>query len=590
MTRQLVDERPTTVDPQAGRRSGDRRPMEWADLWNAFPSGTWVAAAAAVRGALVALSGMVVTVSLAIVIWAITPQSGDDAAAALHAGFAALAAANLLPISIGGVSFTLPPLLITLLLGILLASSARRGRLLPAGRAQEVLASVVGGGVYGLLVLVVTRGLGPDGVVASGAGPLAVGLLGYGIGTLSGESAWRSWWRTAVPSWWGVALRAGTVGSVALVGGAAAVLAVALGLRFGTALTVADAVAPGGLDGAGLALLQLLYLPNAVLATVGFSSGAGVQVGPGSYLPWGSSAAELPGVPLLAALPTGSGPSPVMAVLLLPVLAAALLAWTVVRSGLTTRLDRVLAAGTGAVAAAAMLGGAAFAAGGGVGDGRWAVIGAPALVVGAAVAVVFGVVGVTTAGLVGLRTVPWRPARSSGRTATRRPRTRSSAGSDDHDERADASSPDDQHDDQPDTGDDHESDETVEATDEVDGADVDDADGATAGADDADEATAEVDDSAEAADEVDETVGATIEGRDAAGATDEVDDAAEVDAPITDEATRAPGAAARTDAADDQPAVAPPAAVESGSDPSDGVDRDSEGGATDPGAAPRHRD
>lgn len=423
MTRQLVDERPTTVDPQAARRrSGDRRPMEWADLWNAFPSGTWVAAAAAVRGALVALSGMVVTVSLAIVIWAITPQSGDDASAALHAGFAALAAANLLPLSIGGVWFTLPPLLLTVLMGVLLGSSARRGRLLPAGRAQECLVTLVGGGVYGLLVLMVTRGLGPDGVVAPGVGPLAVGVLGYGIGTLARNSAWRSWWRSVVPHWLAVAARAATVGSLALVAGAATLFAISLGLHFGAALTVAAAVAPGGLDGAGLALLQLVYLPNAVLAAVGFSTGAGVQVGPGSYLPWGSSAAELPGVPFLAALPTGAGPSAVTAVLLVPVLAAGLLGWTVMRGGLAARRDRVLAAGVASVVSAVVLGVAVFAAGGGVGDGRWAVIGAPALLVAAAVAVFFGVLGAAIAGLIDHRTVPWRAAPATARTATRRPR------------------------------------------------------------------------------------------------------------------------------------------------------------------------
>lgn len=418
MSRQLVEERPTAVDPP-----DRKRPMEWADLWNAFPAGTWVAAAAAVRGAVVAVTGIVATVSLAVVIWAITPQSGDDATAALHAGFAALAAANLLPISIGGVAFRLSPLLLTLLLGVLLASTARRGRFRPTGRAQEAMVTLVGGGVYGLLVLVLTRGFGDEGVVAPGVGPFVVGVLGFAVGTLGRDSACRAWWRAIVPQWVTVAVRATAVGSVALCGGAAALFAVSLGLHFSSALTVGSAIAPDGLDGAGLALLSVVYLPNAVLATLGYSVGAGVHVGPGSYLPWGATPAELPGLPLLAALPTAPGPSAALAALAVPVIAAGLLGWTVVRGGLPTRQDRVLAAVTAAVTSAVVVGLAVFAAGGGVGAGRWADIGSSAPVAAAVVAVGFALVGGAVAALTAVRTVPWRLGRVSSRPAQRRPRT-----------------------------------------------------------------------------------------------------------------------------------------------------------------------
>ena len=116
MIRQLAPERPAAT----GRTSTD-----------GSATGL-VAAAAAVRGAAVAASGLLLTAGLALVLWAVTPASGDDVAGALQGGVTAFAAANLMPVVIGGVTLSLPPLLLTAVIAGLFFCHRAPGQV-PAG-------------------------------------------------------------------------------------------------------------------------------------------------------------------------------------------------------------------------------------------------------------------------------------------------------------------------------------------------------------------------------------------------------------------------------------------------------------------------
>ena len=391
------------------------------------PATGLVVAAAAVRGAVVAVAGVLLTAGLALMVWAITPASGPDAAVAMRGGVTAFALANLMPVDIGDVTLSLPPLLLTALPVTLLALTARRGRFLPAGRYQESIAVLTTAGVYGLVVAATTRGYSTPGAVPPGWvwTAFALALVATGLGMVRGDSAWSQWLVRALPGWARAGVRGAVIGSCALIGAGALVLSCGLVVRFGTAVDIAAAAAPSWLDGLGMTLLGLAYLPNAVVAAVGFLSGVGFEVGPGTYSPLATSTVDLPGVPLLAAAPQHSGRTVLgLVCLVLPLIAGYLAARPAVRR-LVTRADRVAAAALAGVLTGTVLAVAALVAGGGVGDGRWSTMGSPAYLLGPAIAVEVAAVACGVAAVTGWRTVPWRvrdltagPAMATGESAS----------------------------------------------------------------------------------------------------------------------------------------------------------------------------
>lgn len=374
------------------------------------PATGLVVAAAAVRGAVVAIAGVLLTAGLALMVWAITPASGPDAAVAMRGGVTAFALANLMPVDIGDVTLSLPPLLLTGVPVILLVLTARRGRFLPLGRYQESVAVLTTAGVYGLVVAATTRGYSTPGAVPAGWvwTAFALALVATALGMLRGDSAWSLWFGRTLPGWARSGVRGALVGSSALIGAGALILSCGLILRFGVAVDIAAAAAPSWLDGLGMTLLGLAYLPNAVVAAVGFLSGVGFEFGPGTYSPLATSTVDLPGVPLLAAAPQHSGRTWLgLACLILPLAVGYLVARPAVRR-LVTRADRVAAAALSGVLTGTLLAAAAMVASGGVGDGRWSTMGVPAWLLGPAIAVEVGAVACVVAAVSGWRTVPWR--------------------------------------------------------------------------------------------------------------------------------------------------------------------------------------
>jgi hypothetical protein len=400
VTRQLAPERPAAIELTED---------------SASPTGM-VAAAAAVRGAAVAVSGAILAAGLALVLWAVTPASGAEPEGALQGGVVAFAAANLMPVTIGGVVFTLPPLLLTLVVVGLLAATARRGRFLPAGRYQETVSVAVTAGSYGLVVAAITRGFGPPEAVPAGwvwiAGVLA--LVASAAGMLGRGSSWRRWWSASVDVRIRLGVRGGGIGLAVVIAGGGLALTVGLLAHFGSVVGVAAVAAPSWSDGLGMAMLGLAYLPNAVIAAAGYVTGVGFEIGPGTYSPLATSTVDLPAVPLLAAAPDQSGRSLVGLVFLaVPVIAGYLIARTAGRQ-LGFRLDRMVAAALGGLLTGVLLGIAAAVARGGVGDGRWSVIGTPPLLLGAIAAAEVGIVAAAMAAVIGGKAVPWRPVAASG--------------------------------------------------------------------------------------------------------------------------------------------------------------------------------
>lgn len=368
-----------------------------------------------------AVSGLILTAGLSLVLWAVTPSSGTDVAVALRGGVVAFASANLMPVVIGGVALDLAPLLLTLAIATLLSSTARRGRFLPDGRYQETVSVLITAAVYGLVVAATTRAFGPADAVPAGWVwvPFTLAFLATTAGMLRSESAWHDWWTDVAPGWARLGVRGGGIGIGVLIAGGGIAVSVGLIGHFGSAVEVAATAAPSWMDGLGMAMLGLAYVPNAVIAGAGYLSGVGFEIGPGTYSPFATSTVDLPAVPLLAAAPDQSGRSVVgLAFLAVPVVAGYLLARPAIRH-LDTRAERVLAAALGAVLTGAGLAALAGIARGGVGDGRWSTIGVPPLLLGAVIAAAVGVVAVTVAVITGSRTVPWRLDRPVAEPAAR---------------------------------------------------------------------------------------------------------------------------------------------------------------------------
>ena len=82
---------------------------------------------AGIRAFYAAMAGLLLTCSLGVVIWAVTPSSGSGPVGLLRAGVAAFSSANGMTVTIGRAALTMPPLMITLVAIALLATVSGRG-------------------------------------------------------------------------------------------------------------------------------------------------------------------------------------------------------------------------------------------------------------------------------------------------------------------------------------------------------------------------------------------------------------------------------------------------------------------------------
>lgn len=87
------------------------------------------------------------------------------------------------------------------------------------------------------------------------------------------------------------------------------VLLLSLAIHYRAVVDLTTVISPGIFGGLALILIQLLYLPNMVVATLGYISGSGAHIGSDSIIhPFIFELDQLPAVPLLGALPRGTFP------------------------------------------------------------------------------------------------------------------------------------------------------------------------------------------------------------------------------------------------------------------------------------------
>jgi hypothetical protein len=290
--------------------------------------------------------------------------------------------------------------------------SGLAGLLALAARGESVVPSAWQALLVGFLLALIAGGLGAArALVAAGAGAGATGRSRRarpGRGTLLRLLPERS--RSLVT---------GVAGATAtLLASGALLVGASLAAHVSQAREVYDVLAPGVVGGLLLFLIQLVFLPNAVIWGMAYAIGPGFSVGTGtSVSPTGVFLDVVPSFPLLAALPE-PGPAPALSLL---ALAAPFLAG-IVGGTLTIRVlpspvyeaaplwGFVTGALTGCVAAFL-----AALAGGPLGGERLATMGPSAWQVGFMAALEVGVSAAITAWL--MNWSMFRRARPPARTA-----------------------------------------------------------------------------------------------------------------------------------------------------------------------------
>lgn len=380
-------------------------------------------------GAVAALAPLVVCCAVAITGWFLADAgSHGDTTDALRVGADVWLVGNGSGITVAGAPLTVVPLGLLGLLALAVfragawaARGVRPGSDLPHddpraardGGRGWALATGMFAASY-LVVLVVVW------VLASGDADLGlgramlVGLLlagvagGLGIGAASGDLA-RTWAR--VPAWLRQVAYGTAVTALLAVAGSALALAVALAVRINEAATVLSGLHLGVGDAVSYTVVVALLVPNCVLLTTSYLLGPGFAVGTGTVVsPTFVTLGPVPAFPVLAALPPeGHPPGWLAGVAALPALAAAIGAGRAQARSTARAYD--LAAIRGAcvgVAAALVLTVGTALAGGSLGTGRMADIGAPFFEV---LVIACGALGV--GGMLGGVLVVWRQRRTA---------------------------------------------------------------------------------------------------------------------------------------------------------------------------------
>jgi Family of unknown function (DUF6350) len=95
-----------------------------------------------------------------------------------------------------------------------------------------------------------------------------------------------------------------------MLGISSVVLGVALFGQLSVVKNLTVILQPGILGGILLLLINILFIPNAIVATLSYLAGSGFAIGAGTIIsPWTHTIAEIPALPILGALPTGAHPS-----------------------------------------------------------------------------------------------------------------------------------------------------------------------------------------------------------------------------------------------------------------------------------------
>jgi hypothetical protein len=345
---------------------------------------------------------LLVPVAAAVVL---TAGNGLSLAGALAAAVPLWLAAHQIPLVLGGQPLGVLPLLPTAALFVVVALGAGGAVRRLGGRMRHDGGPVLAGIAAAHAAVAVLGSALLPGSAEVAAKPWAALV---GAGALAGAAAVTGMvracgvpveWRTSVPGWVWVGLRAAAVAVAGLAAVASAMLVVGLAVAASRVEAAYRVLAPTFGDGVGITLLALAYLPNAGIAALCWALGVGFSVGVATASPFTGVAGPPSSFPLFAALPTGPPPAWAPAVVILPVLVG-LLVGLVVRRALPVADEAVRALSVAGLGAASGAGLAALLAGGRLAAGPYDPVHLPA---GLAVAATLVWIGIPAAGVALLR-------------------------------------------------------------------------------------------------------------------------------------------------------------------------------------------
>jgi hypothetical protein len=120
---------------------------------------------------------------------------------------------------------------------------------------------------------------------------------------------------------WEVAAKWAFLAMIFILTISAIVFLISLGIHYEAVKNLTVVIAPGIFGGVALIALQVLYLPNFILATAGYISGAGAEIGSSTIIhPLIHKIDQLPAIALLGALPRGVFPYAISGALLIVIL------------------------------------------------------------------------------------------------------------------------------------------------------------------------------------------------------------------------------------------------------------------------------
>ncbi|MBB5854927.1 hypothetical protein HDA45_005014 [Amycolatopsis umgeniensis] len=266
---------------------------------------------------------------LAVVAFAADRSRFSATGALLAAGPGWLAAWQV-ELDLGGHPLGILPLLPTLVVAWLVARAAARavrriGGRTPADAVPVVAVTAGAHALFGVLIALMASGspIGVNPLTAFCVPGLIAGLAAVaGIAKVCGlPAAVRDRFDPVAVR----GLRAGALGLAAMIACGAVVFTAATALSWSTVDSLFE---PGFGTSFGLFALSVAYLPNAIVAALSFTTGPGFSVGSLTVGMFGYREGQLPGVPVLAGIPSHHAvwwP----ALLLLPALAGVLVGWKI---------------------------------------------------------------------------------------------------------------------------------------------------------------------------------------------------------------------------------------------------------------------
>lgn len=343
-------------------------------------------------GLLAAGGGVVACMGIAVLGW-LTGSTGSMGNA-LHAGAGAWLLAHGYSLELGSATVSVVPLGLTAMLGLALAwcagGAARICRAAHPRALAQVAAASATSYVAGVALVAAFSSVG----VAPVRGTLVTLLLAAAAASAGAVRVLPVQPLPSLPLPVLPVLRGALGGAFTLFGCAALAVAVSLVTHLDSLRQVVGSLAPGPAGGLVLVVVCLAFLPNVVLLSTAVVLGPGTAVGVGTSVTLTEVfVAPLPAIPWLAAVPeAGTQPVALAALAALPVVAGIVAGVAAVRRlpavGVATAAGSGLAAG---VLAGILVGAGVCTAGGSMGPGRMAELGAPGLL---SLAMAVGTLGV----------------------------------------------------------------------------------------------------------------------------------------------------------------------------------------------------